>query len=263
MAAKKNSGSKSARGSSRANTFSVITVLIALFSAIVYYMEQNLQSFYVFDTKQLHDLSKRAIANHGNDTKAVVAQIVGELSQGPAADYVNLNEEWVFNNAGGAMGAMYIIHASITEYLIIFGKTVGKDSVRRYSKRLTNTQALPLELKDTLVATLQTTTSTSSRVLRLLIHLLQAITSPRFILKAAYITCAVVRSSSTRWTTLVSLWSTPVVGSHPCLDLVSPMVSPALLTSLHCGTPPGLPAERCCQTWPRESFRCTKCICIS
>jgi len=89
-------------------------------------MEQNLQSFYVFDTKQLHDLSQRAIANHGNDTRAVVAQIVGELSQGPAGEYVNLNEEWVFNNAGGAMGGMYIIHASITEYLIIFGKIFSR-----------------------------------------------------------------------------------------------------------------------------------------
>ena len=89
----------------------VLTLLTALLSSMVYLMEQNLDRFYIFELDHLEDLSKRALAQHGNDTRSVVQYIVTELSDkhGP---HVNLEEEWMFNNAGGAMGAMYIIHAS-------------------------------------------------------------------------------------------------------------------------------------------------------
>lgn len=135
----------------------LLAALVGLLSPVVYLLEQRLESFYIFDTDHLHDLSKRAIEAHGNDTRSVVSYIVGELHGKPAlANHVNLDEEWIFNNAGGAMGAMYIIHASeppslllsalpstcaqqqmtnkhetqptgVTEYLIIFGTPIGTE----------------------------------------------------------------------------------------------------------------------------------------
>lgn len=91
---------------------SIFAILTALLSCIVYLMEQNLERFYIFDTEHLHDVAKRGIATHGNNTRGVVEYIVTELSERNGA-HVNLEEDWVFNNAGGAMGAMYIIHASM------------------------------------------------------------------------------------------------------------------------------------------------------
>ena len=91
---------------------SIIAVFLALFTALYSYLDARLDQFYIFDQEHLHDLSQRAIAAHGNDTRGVVDYIVAELDQKVPSQYVNKEEQWVFNNAGGAMGAMYIIHAS-------------------------------------------------------------------------------------------------------------------------------------------------------
>ena len=92
----------------------LITLITTLFSSLVYYLDSHLDQFYIFSPPHLHDLSQRAISAHGNDTHAVVSYIVNELSlsSSSTSNHVNLDEEWIFNNAGGAMGAMYIIHAS-------------------------------------------------------------------------------------------------------------------------------------------------------
>jgi C-8 sterol isomerase len=92
----------------------ILAVLIPLLSLLYYAAESTLQTgaVYIFDPPSLHNLSLRAISEHGNDTRAVVSYIVSELSEKLPGGYVNLDEEWIFNNAGGAMGAMYIIHAS-------------------------------------------------------------------------------------------------------------------------------------------------------
>jgi C-8 sterol isomerase len=94
----------------RAVTF--LVTLVALLTGFYRYFDSRLDQFYIFDPSHLHDLSQRAIAAHGNDTRAVVNYIVSELEEKTPGTHINHDEEWVFNNAGGAMGAMYIIHAS-------------------------------------------------------------------------------------------------------------------------------------------------------
>ena len=105
----KSNAKKSSAGVSR--LLVILAALTALLSSIVYLMEQNLDRFYIFQLDELRDVSKKALAKHGEDTRSVVKYIVDDLSARHGAA-VNVNEEWVFNNAGGAMGAMYIIHAS-------------------------------------------------------------------------------------------------------------------------------------------------------
>jgi len=145
-----------------------IAVILAVVTPVWYFLEQRLESFYVFETDHLHDLAKRGIEAHGNDTRAIVKYIVDELSdRTETTAYINHDEEWVFNNAGGAMGAMYIIHASITEYLIIFGKqpNPNKPPFSPFKQTTNNPpplkQAPPSAQRATRAATPPTTTSTS------------------------------------------------------------------------------------------------------
>mmetsp|Transcript_29155 Transcript_29155/g.41033 ORF Transcript_29155/g.41033 Transcript_29155/m.41033 type:complete len:213 (+) Transcript_29155:28-666(+) len=83
-------------------------------------------NFYIFDQNNLQQIALSALAQKPNSTQGLIDIIVANLSsQYPG--HINTQQEWIFNNAGGAMGAMYLIHTSISEYLIIFGTPVGTE----------------------------------------------------------------------------------------------------------------------------------------
>ncbi|KAI0427067.1 ERG2/sigma1 receptor-like protein [Xylaria sp. FL1042] len=122
---------KTSETSGLTRLLTIFAVVIGVFAPIVMLLERNLESFYIFKMDELHDLAQRGVRAYGNDTGAIVNYIVGELAE-KHPYHVNSHrhddpDEWMFNNAGGAMGGMYLIHASITEYLIIFGTAVGTE----------------------------------------------------------------------------------------------------------------------------------------
>lgn len=78
---------------------------------------------YIFDPDTLHGIVKDVI---GQPLPDMVTAIRRELSE-RYPGYILPNPEWIFNNAGGAMGQMLVLHASITEYLMIFGSSIGTE----------------------------------------------------------------------------------------------------------------------------------------
>lgn len=98
-------------------TMRTILTIAVLLGAILYGASEALQRAeplnFIFAPEKLHILSQQCVQTYGNDTKAMVATIVDQLRQDDKlAPYLSTSEEWIFNNAGGAMGAMYLIHAS-------------------------------------------------------------------------------------------------------------------------------------------------------
>ena len=76
---------------------------------------------YIFDPVKLHSITKDVTSKGYNTTDEIFDDILLQLSQDPKVA-ATLNKhpwrdesEWLFNNAGGAMGAMYLLHASVTE----------------------------------------------------------------------------------------------------------------------------------------------------
>ncbi|THH10330.1 hypothetical protein EW146_g8404 [Bondarzewia mesenterica] len=108
----------------------VRAVILCVVSALFSWLDTIKERWYVFDPPSLHALAQAAIAASPNDTSGMISYIVSNLTDTYPSTQIALNSdtsEWMFNNAGGAMGSMYIIHASITEYLIIFGTPLGTE----------------------------------------------------------------------------------------------------------------------------------------
>ncbi len=87
------------------------------------------ESQFVFTPEVMHRVSKEALSGHPADAdpKVVVDSVIAALRREYPEHIIQGETEWLFNNAGGAMGAMTVLHASLSEYVIIFGSPIGTE----------------------------------------------------------------------------------------------------------------------------------------
>ena len=78
---------------------------------------------YIFDPDVLGRIARDAL---DQPLDAMVEQIARDLGR-EYPGHIREDRDWVLNNAGGAMGMMTILHASITEYVIVFGTPIGTE----------------------------------------------------------------------------------------------------------------------------------------
>ncbi|KKY21431.1 putative c-8 sterol isomerase [Phaeomoniella chlamydospora] len=99
-----------------------LSLILAVLAPLLYIIDSFLPTQYVFDPARLQEISRNAISIHGNNSEPLLRQITQDLKAEYGDAVVDWEkEDWFFNNAGGAMGSMVILHASISEYLIFFG----------------------------------------------------------------------------------------------------------------------------------------------
>ena len=76
---------------------------------------------YVFDPNVLRESAKAGI---GKPHEQMFAAITDDLAA-RYPGYITREPEWFINNAGGAMGTLRLLYASLSEYLIFFGSPIG------------------------------------------------------------------------------------------------------------------------------------------
>jgi len=77
----------------------------------------------IFDPEVLHEIAKKGVGVPEDEMFDVVTKELVEAYP----EHVHPTGRWIFNNAGGAMGALMLLHASLSEYLIFFGSPIGTE----------------------------------------------------------------------------------------------------------------------------------------
>jgi C-8 sterol isomerase len=79
---------------------------------------------YIFDPDVLHDIVKSSIGLPLDQSFDAITAGLAERYPG----HIDTGErKWILNNAGGAMGQITLLHASLSEYILLFGTPIGTE----------------------------------------------------------------------------------------------------------------------------------------
>jgi len=79
---------------------------------------------YIFDPEVLSEIVK---ANIGGPLEESFDGITTDLAARYPKHIATGERKWMFNNAGGAMGQICLLHASLSEYILLFGTPIGTE----------------------------------------------------------------------------------------------------------------------------------------
>ena len=99
---------------------------LAAFVAVAMYAGIGHDSQYVFSAEKMQQIARESIAESKGDVGEMLPLVVKKLAT-EYPDFIIPEPQWLFNNAGGAMGSMLVLHCSLSEYVIIFGTAVGTE----------------------------------------------------------------------------------------------------------------------------------------
>lgn len=78
---------------------------------------------YLFDPHVLDEIRRKGAGKPLPEAFDIITKELARAYPG----HICTTRNWIFNNAGGAMGQLNLLHASLSEYLIFFGTSIGTE----------------------------------------------------------------------------------------------------------------------------------------